>query len=40
LFAAFNEFETLALVLGGATATTGIVNAFLKIKDKNKQENQ
>ena len=38
LFAAFNGFETLSLVLAGATAITGIVNAFLKIKDKNKQE--
>jgi uncharacterized membrane protein len=36
LFSAFNGFETLSIVLGSATAITGIVNAFLKIKDKNK----
>jgi uncharacterized membrane protein len=32
LFSAFNSYETLSIVLGSATAATGIVNAFLKVR--------
>ena len=39
LFSAYNGWEMLSIVLGGATAITGVVNAFLKKGNNNESEN-